>query len=227
MNEGSINYMPDTGIPESLRGFAGRIIDTDAHEFMPAQVWCQEFGPVTKRLADFFLSKTPDSPTGFSFPNYDDNMPITSETVWRAKTSRAPGSTDLQRRLDVLDYTGVARQIMFPSGVAIMGSFLFNFPPEYGFFPDFKGVEARKAYGRELMNAANQWAVRSTQVSDRLRPVATLYGNTVGELMTSTRHLLEQGIRAVWLMSSPFRLEACRPLIQISIPSGPCWPNGM
>jgi predicted TIM-barrel fold metal-dependent hydrolase len=202
MDGGQLNYIADTGIPESLRPYAGRIVDTDAHEYMPAQVWVENFGPAAKRLADFFLSKAADGPNGFHFTNYADTMPITAETVWREKTPRAPGSTSLQRRLDVLDYTGVSRQFMFPSGVGIMGSFLFNFPPEYGFFSEFKGAEARKAYGKELMDAANQWAVRSTHFSDRLRPVAALYGNTPDALITETQRLLDQGIRAVWLMSS-------------------------
>lgn len=204
MDGGPINYIADTGIPESLRGFAGRIVDIDAHEYMPAQVWEQEFGPATKRLADFLMTLPPDRPdsvNGLNFPNFADNMPITAENVWRVKTPRAPGSTSLQRRLEVLDYTGVYRQIMFPSGVAIMGSILINYSPEY-FFAEFKGAEARKAYGRELMEAHNTWAVRSTHFSDRLRAVAALYGNSVDELFTSTKRLLDQGIRAVWLMSS-------------------------
>jgi predicted TIM-barrel fold metal-dependent hydrolase len=185
-----------------VKHLAGRIIDTDAHEFMPAQVWTTEFGPVTQKLVDHFMSLPPDGPSGFNFPDFTDSMAISPETVWRVKTPRAPGSTDMRRRLEVMDYTGVKRQILFPSGVAIMGSFLFNFPPDYGFFSEWTDVPARRAYGRQLMDAANQWAVRSAHVSDRLRPVAALYGNSPDELIASTRALLDQGIRAVWLMSS-------------------------
>jgi predicted TIM-barrel fold metal-dependent hydrolase len=99
-----------------------------------------------------------------------------------------------------MDLTGVSRQLMFPSGIAILASFLYNFPPEYGFLPGYRGD--RKAYGLQLFEANNSWAVRAAQISDRIRPVAALYGATVDELMASTRQLLDGGIRAVWLMSS-------------------------
>jgi hypothetical protein len=38
-------------LPESLKPFAGRILDTDSHEQMPAQIWEREFGEIAKPLA--------------------------------------------------------------------------------------------------------------------------------------------------------------------------------
>lgn len=193
--------MENLAIPESVRPYAGRIVDADTHEMIPAQLWREVFGEVTDRLAQTFLSHPPNNPGGLNYPGYEkDEVPIDATSVWYTKGARAPGAVDPQRRLEVMDLTGVTRQLMYPGGVAIMGSFLFNFPVEYGFMADFQGD--RKAYGRQLIEASNQWAVRSAKVSDRLRPVAALYGRDVDELLASTRTLLDQGIRAVWLMSS-------------------------
>ena len=193
--------MPQHAIPESLEPFAGRIVDIDSHEMMPAQIWEREFGPVTKDLAAAFMQGPANDPGGCNYPGYErDEAPIDLATIWKNKGPAAPGASDPARRLDVMDLMGVSRQLMFPSGVAILGSFLFNHPPEYGFLPEYKGD--RKAYGRALFEANNGWAVRAAKVSDRVRPVAAVYGSNVDELMGTTRNLLDNGIRAVWLMSS-------------------------
>jgi predicted TIM-barrel fold metal-dependent hydrolase len=176
-------------------------MDVDSHEMIPAQLWEQEFGPVTRDLAKGFLSGPPNHPGGLNYPDYKaDTIPITPETVWKVKGPAAPGTTDPRRRLEVMDLTGVSRQFMFPSGIAILASFLFNFPPEYGFMSEFTGD--RKAYGLKLFEANNNWAIRAAKVSDRIRPVVPAYGNTVDELISSTKKLLGSGIRAFWLMSS-------------------------
>jgi hypothetical protein len=39
--------MTHLAIPKALEPFAGRIMDVDSHESVPAQLWEQEFGPVT------------------------------------------------------------------------------------------------------------------------------------------------------------------------------------
>ncbi len=193
--------MGQLAIPEALKDFAGRINDIDSHEMVPAQLWDREFGPVTRDLASMFLQGPPNDLNGLNFPDVvGDNTKIDPATLWKIKGPPAPGTIDPKRRLEVMDITGVNRQLMFPSGVAIMASFLYNFPPEYGFFPNFKGD--RKAYGLELLRANNDWSVRAAKVSSRLRPVAAVFGSTPHELISYTRELIEQGIRAVWLMSS-------------------------
>ncbi|MCB2063893.1 MAG: amidohydrolase family protein [Novosphingobium sp.] len=193
--------MTELAIPESVKPFAGRIIDADAHEMLPLQVWSEHFGPVTDRLAESFSSHPPNSPGGLNFPDFPgDERAIDAESVWTMKGSFAPGAVDFNRRLDVMDFTGVDRQLVFPGGVAIMGSFLYNFPVEYGFLQDFEGD--RKAYGRDLIEASNQWAVRTAAISSRLRPIAALMGDTPDEIVANARKLIDQGIRTVWLMSS-------------------------
>ncbi len=193
--------MAEFAIPDSVKPFAGRIIDADAHEMLPVQVWSEQFGAVTDRLAQTFGNHPPDNPGGLNYPGYaSDDTAIDEQSVWTLKGSRAPGAVDFNRRLDVMDFTGVDRQLVFPGGVAIMGSFLYNFPVEYGFMRDFDGD--RKMYGRQLIDANNEWAVRTAAISSRLRPIAALMGDTPDELLRNARKLIERGIRAVWLMSS-------------------------
>jgi len=193
--------MTSLAIPKSLERFAGRITDVDTHEMMPAQIWEREFGPVTRDFAKAFLDLPPNDPTGANYPGYDRDLgPITPETIWKVKGPGAPGASEPARRLQIMDMTGVSRQLMYPSAVAIFGSMLFNFPPEYGFMPQITGD--RKAYGQALLQANNDWAVRAAQVSPRIRPVPAVFGATVPDLIAMTRRLLHQGIRAVWLMSS-------------------------
>jgi hypothetical protein len=193
--------MAELAIPDSVKPFAGRIIDADAHEMLPVQVWPEHFGAITDRLAQTFASHPPDNPGGLNFPGYvNDDTALDDQSVWTVKGSRAPGAVDFRRRLDVMDLTGVDRQLVFPGGVAIMGSFLYNFPVEYGFMRDFDGD--RKGYGRQLIDASNEWAVRTAAISSRLRPIAALLGDTPDELLGKARNLIDRGIRAVWLMSS-------------------------
>ena len=193
--------MTELAIPDSVRPWAGRIVDADAHEMLPLQVWPEVYGPVTDRLAESFSHHPPNRPDGLNFPGYaGDDTPMDAETVWTMKGTSAPGAVDFSRRLEVMDFTAVDRQLVFPGGVAIMGSFLYNFPVEYGFLQGFEGD--RKAYGRELIEASNQWAVRTASLSSRLRPIAALMGDTPGEVIANARTLIDQGIRAVWLMSS-------------------------
>jgi hypothetical protein len=193
--------MAALAIPEALQPYAGRIIDVDTHEMIPSQLWRQEFGAVTDEFTAAFQQYAPDDPSGANFPDYRvDDAPITDETIWNMKGPTAPGAVDPSRRLEIMDRTGVSRQMMFPSAVAIFGSLLFDLPPEYGFLPHFKGD--RKAYGRALFEANNNWAIRAAKVSSRIRPVPIVYGETVDELVTTTRHLIDSGIRAIFIVSS-------------------------
>jgi predicted TIM-barrel fold metal-dependent hydrolase len=193
--------MAQLAIPEALEPFAGRIIDVDTHESIPLQLFEQEFGPITRDLAKTFQKSRPYDPSGVNFPGYTrDDCEINADTVWKTKGSAAPGSTDPRRRLAVMDLTGVKRQLMFPGSLAFPASFLYNNPVEYGFFPDYHGD--RKAYAVQLLEANNDWAIRAAKVSERVRPVAPAYGSSVAELLASTKRLLDNGIRAFWLMSS-------------------------
>jgi len=189
-------------IPESLKAFSGRMMDIDTHEMTPAEVWVREFGEDARDIAETFMKVPKFSPeVDSSIPDFTgDNVEITPETVWRMKGCRAPGSTDLARRLEIMDRIGVKRQLMFPSGVAIYGSWLANWPPEYGFLRDFTGD--RQAWAYRLWNAHNEYCIRAARISERIRVVGVLFGDTPQDIVAMARRLIDNGVRAFWIFSS-------------------------
>jgi hypothetical protein len=197
MSQATTQYIPD-----SLKAYTGQMFDIDTHEMTPAEVWVREFGDDVRDIAEAFMNVPKFTPeVDSSIPGYaGDNTEITPETVWRMKGCLAPGATDLKRRLEIMDRTGIKRQLLFPSGVAIYGSWLANWPSEYGFLASFKGD--RTAWAYRLWEAHNRYCVRVAKISERIRPVAVLYGDSPKEIIDKARRLIADGVRAFWLFSS-------------------------
>src|SRR5687768_11452021 len=97
----------------SVQPYAGAIMDTDAHEATPLNFWHDQFGSVV----DEFVDAIRQSNLGANADCERDVTPITAETVFHVKRDKAPGAFDFKRRLEVLDYTGIHRQLMFPGGM--------------------------------------------------------------------------------------------------------------
>ncbi|MBW2500812.1 MAG: amidohydrolase family protein [Deltaproteobacteria bacterium] len=186
-----------TAIPEILHAHAGEILDADSHEYTPMNHWEDEFGSVVRDfVAAFEGSKMP-----IREHVETDETPIAPETVWTTKFAHAPGAFDLDRRLQVLDLMGVRRQMLFPGSIGLYAvSFYFRCDQ----FPDMLAsiTGDRKAYARRLITAYNEWCMRVTDQSDRLRPVAVLLADTLEELMAECRRLVEGGVRGIWMPSS-------------------------
>jgi predicted TIM-barrel fold metal-dependent hydrolase len=100
----------------------------------------------------------------------------------------------VNRRLEVMDVTGIKRQLLFP-GVGLVGVILTTQGHLFGLKRD------HVAYGKDIVKAANDWAARVAKISDRVRPVATLMEDTPSQLLSSAKALIAQGIRAIWLPS--------------------------
>jgi predicted TIM-barrel fold metal-dependent hydrolase len=194
--------MSELAIPDALLPFAGRIVDVDTHEQVPAQLWVQEFGEVARQWADFFIDGPHDG--GANHPSQPgttgDDRPIAADTVWTTKGPVAAGAIDPHRRMEVMDLTGVRRQQMFPTAMGGLGSFLYTYPPESRLFLRFEGD--RRAYARKLFDANNDWMARRALFSDRLQPVAVVCGDTVDELIRVTEAVIARGVRSVLLLSS-------------------------
>jgi predicted TIM-barrel fold metal-dependent hydrolase len=193
--------VPDLAIPDALAPFAGRMLDVDSHEMLPAQVWREEFGPATDTLADRFKLGPPNSAGGVNFPDFArDDVPIDADTVWNLKGCTAPGAVDVRRRLDVMDYTGVSRQLMYPSAVTTMAVMMLGALKDPRFMPGL--TDDREGYARELLLVGNEWLVKAAKVSDRVRPVPALWGDTLNEFMDNAESLVSAGIRAVNLLAN-------------------------
>src|SRR5579862_8595114 len=118
-------------IPEAVRPFAGQIMDADSHEYTPVNLWEEQFGQVVRPFVEAHEhSKMPIR----AFVAADDTA-IDASSVWNTKFAKAPGAFDLSRRLDVMDFTGVKRQLVFPGSIGLYAtSFFFRceaFPDMY------------------------------------------------------------------------------------------------
>jgi predicted TIM-barrel fold metal-dependent hydrolase len=130
-----------------------------------------------------------------------DDTEITPETVWNTKFAKAPGAFDLERRLEVLDLTGVDRQMMFPGSIGLYAvSFYFRCDQ----FPDMlRSITGdRKGYARQLIRAYNDWCVRVARQTDRIRAVGVAMADSVDDLLAECRWMVDAGVRAIWMPSA-------------------------
>jgi predicted TIM-barrel fold metal-dependent hydrolase len=187
-------------LPPPLQKLAGRIVDIDSHEMLPLQVWEREIGPCMKDIAEVFRASgitTADEHNHPNAPGFQaDDAPIEPGGIWRQKGSRAPGAADVRRRVEVMDVTGVKRQLMFPTA-GLHALTLMNVEPDCGYFPGVTGD--RVAYGKACAAAYNAWGMRVARHSDRVRPVLPVCGADVAELTNAARELIDGGIRAIFL----------------------------
>src|SRR5271156_5212838 len=189
-------------LPRALRG---KILDADSHEMIPAQMWGQVFGPAAAEIAPIFLATPQDGPNSFNIPISADTTEITRQTLREIKNGRAPGAIDPVRRLAVMDFLGIDRQLMFPSGVGITGGFLASRPDPHDLRTALHVDPAAKDWiglGHELLREHNDWAIRTNIVSrHRLRTVAYLPTLVLEEALTEAKRVVAAGIRAVHMSS--------------------------
>jgi predicted TIM-barrel fold metal-dependent hydrolase len=203
--EGGRGTMPDAiALPQPLQPYAGRIFDTDSHEMMPAQTWVDVFGSEVKEIADAVAAtSTPwqQDNNSHNVPDYAGDVMEITPALMDIKGPPAPGAFDIARRTDVMDAMGVSKQLMFPTGLGGWSMTLLmihEFDP--GMLSAIKGD--RKAKATRWLNIYNDWLLDQTKLSDRIRPVPTLIGETVPDLMAEARRMIDAGIRAVMLPAS-------------------------
>src|SRR5688572_9298038 len=114
---------PRYELPSPLAAFAGEINDIDSHECTPIQHRVDQFGKDIAPLRDACL-RIANAQAGREAldempPPMRDEAPIDAKNVWNLKMEYAPGAFDFKRRLEVLDFMGVKRQIMFPGAAPI------------------------------------------------------------------------------------------------------------
>jgi predicted TIM-barrel fold metal-dependent hydrolase len=190
-----------SAFPALLEPYAGRIIDADSHEQMPAQIWSEAFGEIATPLADVMMSTPPTNPNHANVPGYPgDVREISEETLWTTKGPIAPGAVDMNRRVEVMDLMKIDRQLMFPTSIGLWGTSLFACPEDSPLYKRFG--DQSHSYAKKLFAANNEWAIGAAKVSPRIRPVTPLYGDTPEELTAVAKRLIDQGIRAVLLVAA-------------------------
>jgi predicted TIM-barrel fold metal-dependent hydrolase len=190
-------------LPRELHGLAGRILDVDSHEMMPAQMWIRQCGAVCEPLVQEWLQNGEDVSRNPNHPNCpgfeQDDAPIEAVDIWSRKGSLAPGAVAVRRRDAVMDVMGIKRQLCFPTGVGMWGAFLVMNADDATMLPSIRS--GRVEYGRKLVDAYNDWALGVVGQSARVRFVLPALGESVAELLAVAERLIKGGVRALWLPS--------------------------
>jgi predicted TIM-barrel fold metal-dependent hydrolase len=89
---------------------------------------------------------------------------------------------------------------MFATGVGMWGVFLVTNEDDPKYLPGI--TSGRRDYGKALIKAYNDWAVRAAPASGRCRAVLPVVADSVEALMSMARDLIDRGVRGLWLPSS-------------------------
>jgi len=187
-------------LPKGLEHLAGRIVDCDTHEMIPAQVWVSMFGPEVQEFADLFLKSADNDTSDISHPNvvgFEGDIAAMTPDIVNKKGGRVPAAADMDRRVELMDAMGVSKQLMYPTSVGLWATMLAmndKFDPRYGRMIDNKVEKAKR-----WVHIYNEWMVELPRKSDRVRPVPPLLADTVEDLMKGAKAFIDKGIRAIWL----------------------------
>ena len=179
----------------------GRILDLDTHEAIPRTRWETEFGDVGRAMIDTFPPSTGPNQAGTLDVTVDDT-PIDGTTVWTVKGPRAPGASDLTRRIDVMAEMGVDRQLVFP-GFVLTGLFSATVDEaelrDLLKIPDETAVPNIRPLADLAVVAHNEWVIRNSAISDRIRPVGIVLTSSIEEMVNETERLITAGVRGIWI----------------------------
>jgi predicted TIM-barrel fold metal-dependent hydrolase len=183
-------------LPEEISHLAGRINDTDTHGAMPVKRWADVYGKECEPLAEAVVTASRAGVAIVENPELEtDEAEINAHTVWNLKMEQAPGAFDLDRRIEVMDFTGVRRQILYPDIAAITTFGLYNKADDPKVFRSITGD--RRGYALRLMDIYNDWCGQVSRTYDRLRPAALLVADTPEEMIGKAENLLKSGVRAI------------------------------
>lgn len=187
-------------LPPPIAEFAGELNDIDAHEAAPASLWVDFFDGRTTAMRDAMFEadrRNTRNEDGYllGVTRAADDTPITPDTVWRSKTEQAPGAWDMDRRMNVLDFTGVRRQILYPGAMALRALNVHARADDTGFFSFITGD--RKQIARDTVDAYNDWSIRTCLEYPRLWAVTVLFEDTPELLYESARRMIDAGARGL------------------------------
>lgn len=192
----------------------GSVLDADSHEMIPTPLWQEEFGDTGAEFATVVANRGQGLDAGLNTASLDvhaDELPINDGTVWNhdgwVSGPNAPGAISMQRRIEVLDFMGIARQTLFPT-FGLVGMLFETMGPEfmralYRLDPATYHVEYLRNLGRRALDAHNDWAIRNTEAhGDRLNMVGALPARDLDEMIGEAERLIDAGVRALFIPAS-------------------------
>lgn len=178
-------------LPPAIAPLAGRINDFDAHDAIPINHWADTYGQV----ASDFVRALSSSGHLVAAERDADDTPITEQNVLQAKMEQAPGAFDFGRRLEVMDFMGYDRQILFPGNMALFAHAFRVNADDPTYLPALTGD--RKRYATSLIGLYNDWCARVGAENNRFRPVGLIIEDSVEAMMVTLRSLADRGVRLV------------------------------
>jgi predicted TIM-barrel fold metal-dependent hydrolase len=194
--------MSVTELPRDLQPLAGRIVDADTHEMIPAQQWLDVFGKKLQPMFDYYMALNEtieQNPNNPNVPDWAGDVRPIDREVLTLKGSRAPGASDASRRVAVMDRMGVSRQLIFSTAIGLLAVPLYASRTKDGFMAMIQGD--RRGTAKEWFDRYNDWVLDTVKVSSRLRPAGLLFGDTPEETIARARRLIDGGVRAVMWVS--------------------------
>jgi hypothetical protein len=164
---------------------------------MPPQEWVPQFGPELRDVANAYIAASADF-GGMSDPDFPgDVMPVSAD-IASLKGPRAPGAVSPKRRLEAMDALGIESQLVFPSGLGILG-FLLTIGKKLPF--PFEMAGDPRQHGARWLELYGEWALGATRTSDRIRPVLPLHGDTPEDLYARAERYIKAGAPGFWIAS--------------------------
>src|SRR5882757_3448168 len=108
-------------LPRQVAPYAGRIVDSDSHELMPAQIWVDTFGEIARPIAELIMSRPSRNKNAANIPGYTGEIPLDPAALWTTKGPESPGASDMTKRLEVMDLMGIKSQMLFATSVGLWG----------------------------------------------------------------------------------------------------------
>lgn len=194
-------------LPSEIATLRGKLCDVDSHENVPVNLWCEHFGPVMNEL----VNAISQSDLPIAAKKYVDDAEINSYNVNHLKYEKAPGSFDLKRRVEVMDFMGIQRQLMYPGNIGIYAIGLLSRQNDESYLGTITGD--RPSYARKVINTYNDWCVQVFKDFDRLRPVGILAEDSVEALIKTSKRLIKNGIAGLWIPTDrpPANLSPASP----------------
>lgn len=177
-------------LPESLAAYAGEFNDADGHESIPMNHWAEIYGSGVGRMVDYLEASPGHIGAG---KKEADEGPIDAKTTMRDKMEKAPGAWDMDRRIEVMDFLGVHRQVLYPGNMPLFGVSLFVQADDMRRYPMI--TEDRRKYATQLIDLHNDWCGRVGRAYDRLRPVGVVVGETPDKCLAVAKALERSGVR--------------------------------
>jgi predicted TIM-barrel fold metal-dependent hydrolase len=189
-------------LPPAIAGFAGEINDIDSHEATPASLWTEVFDARTAEMTRLMFEadrRNTKNEDGYllAVTRSADDTEINPETVWKSKMEMAPSAWDMDRRMEVLDFTGIRRQILYPGAMALRALNVHARSDDKTFFSFITGD--RKQIAKDTVDAYNDWCIRTCNAHSRLSAVSILFEDTAEDLYKSAKRMIEAGVRGILL----------------------------